>query len=260
MVKGTDNIRTMEEALAALGVTEDTLTSEEKRSLDERGYVLFPNVIGDEWLAKLRNVYEELMEKEGANAGKEVHQETGTRRLADLVNKSEAFDGVYTHPKLLAAVRHVLRREFKLSSLNGRDAIPGEGHQGLHGDWYERRTDEPFHVVNSLWMLDDFTPENGATRIVPGSHLLPGGPRDYMGDPSDAHSDEIVVSAPAGTVCVFNAHTWHGGTLNRSNRTRRAFHCYFTGREHPQQLNQKEYIRKTTYDRISPAARYILDV
>lgn len=253
-------ISNIQEALAALGVTDTTLTQEQKRFLDEHGYLILPDVIDAAWLEALRDKYEHLMVKEGASAGTEVHQEQGTRRLADLVNKGDIFDRMYTHPQVLAAVYHVLNREFKLSSLNARDAIPGEGRQPLHADWGKHPKGTPFHVVNSLWMIDDFTPDNGATRIVPGSHHLDGGVSDYMADPADAHPDEMLAVAPAGTVVVFNAHTWHGGTMNRSNRTRRACHCYYTAREHSQQLNQREYIRKATYDRISPAARYILDV
>ena len=74
-------------------------------------------------------------------------------------------------------------------------------------------------------------------------------------DRSAPHPDEVKLIAPAGTVCVFNSHTWHGGTLNRSeDRTRRAIHCYFTTREHQQQTNQQEHIRLETWKRISPAA------
>jgi ectoine hydroxylase-related dioxygenase (phytanoyl-CoA dioxygenase family) len=253
-------IRNIQEALRALGVNQSTLTEGEKKSLDEDGYCLFHNVMDHEWIVQLRDKYEELMSKEGQSAGMEVHQEKGTRRLSDLVNKGAAFDGMYTHPKILAAVHHILQREFKLSSLNARDAIPGEGHQGLHGDWGGRNPDEPFHVVNSIWLIDDFTEHNGATRVVPGSHKLAGSPGQYMTNPADDHPDQRLILAPAGTVGVFNAHLWHGGTKNTTDTTRRACHVYYTAREHGQQLNQKEYIRKATYDRISAAARYVLDV
>src|SRR4051812_3150982 len=122
------------EALSALGVTERTLNRGEQESLDKAGFLLLHGVVDRKWLEELRKVYEDLMLKEGAEAGKEVHQEAGTRRLADLVNKGEVFDRVYTNPKVLAAVSHILKRDFKLSSLNARDAEPGHGHQGLHAD------------------------------------------------------------------------------------------------------------------------------
>src|SRR4051812_7945917 len=106
-------IGSIEEAIRQLGVTENTLSDAEKQALDEQGFVLLPGIIEPEWLDRLRQTYEELMAKEGALAGIEVHQEAGTRRLSDLVNKGEVFDRIYTHPKVLAGVYHVLGREFK---------------------------------------------------------------------------------------------------------------------------------------------------
>ena len=140
----------------------------------------------EQWLGALRERFESLCEAEGIAAGIEVHQEEGTRRLADLVNKGPVFDLVYTHPTVLAAVHHVIGREFKMSSLNARDALPGEGHQGLHTDW-SKDYDGRFHVCNSIWLLDDFTEENGCTRLVPGTHRgkHPGNdPQGSRGSPS----------------------------------------------------------------------------
>ncbi|MFC4776242.1 phytanoyl-CoA dioxygenase family protein [Paenibacillus sp. GCM10023252] len=253
-------ISKIEEALQQLGVTPDILSQEERDGLDHDGYVVFTDVLSPVQLEGLREKYEELMAREGMNAGKELHQEHGTRRLSDLVNKGEIFDAIYTHPKVLAAVHHVLQRDFKLSSLNGRDAIPGEGLQALHADWGTREADEQFHVCNSIWLIDEFTTENGATRVVPGTHRLAGSPSDYLDDPAAPHPDEVLIVAPAGSVGVFNSHLWHGGTLNRTTHPRRALHSYYTAREHRQQLEQAEYLRKRTDDRISPAARYLLDV
>jgi ectoine hydroxylase-related dioxygenase (phytanoyl-CoA dioxygenase family) len=250
----------IQECLAALGVTEHTLNRDEKASLDANGFLLLHKVMDKAWLESLRVKYEELMAKEGAEAGKEVHQEKGTRRLADLVNKGQVFDRMWSHPKVLAAAFHVLKREFKLSSLNARDAMPGDGHQGLHADWGDHKEGEPFHVLNSVWMIDDFTPDNGATRIVPGSHLKSGSADDHMKDSSAQHPDEVLACAPAGSVLVFNAHAWHGGTKNTTTRTRRACHGYFTAREHEQQLDQRKYIKAETLARLNEAQKYLLDV
>jgi ectoine hydroxylase-related dioxygenase (phytanoyl-CoA dioxygenase family) len=254
-------IHTIQDALAFFGVTESTLTSAEKASMDEEGYVLLPDFIPPDHLQRMRDVFEELMAREGRDAGREFHQEGGTRRLANLVNKDPIFDTCYTHPKILALVQYVIGRDFKLTSINGRDALPGEGDQGLHADWGSRKADEPFHIFNSIWLLDDFTAENGATRLVPGTHRLPSAPGDVMRNPSEPHPDEIIVLAPAGTVIAYNAHLWHGGTRNRTQGAkRRVLHPAFIAREFPQQQNQRDLLLKKTYDRISPAARYLLDV
>lgn len=248
-------------ALAACGVTATTLTPAQQHELDTQGFTVFPNVIDSAWLAALRDAFEAITAAEGENAGKEVNQVAGVRRLADLVNKGEVFDRIYTHPLVLAAARHVIGRPFKLHSINGHDPLPGHGQQAMHPDWGGARPDPTvFHVMNSLWLLDDISPENGATRIVPGSHVWPGGPRDQMSDLHAPHPQEVYVTAPAGSVLVFNSHAWHGSTTNRSQRTRRVYHCAFIAREHPQQTTQRDYLRPETADRLSPAARYLLDV
>ena len=95
-----------------------------------------------------------------------------------------------------------------------------------------------------------------------GARLPPHRPaaREALADPAAPHPDEVRLIAPAGTVVVFNSHLWHGGTQNRSDRPRRALHSYFTRRANGQQLDQKKYIRPQTLARLSPAARFILDV
>lgn len=256
----TNPVNSIEQALAALGASDDLLSQAEKQSLDEQGYLLLPGFIEPGWLAQLRETFARLVEEEGAAAGGEFQQEDGATRLADVVNKGEVFDGTYTHPKLLAAVYYIMKHEFKLMSLNARDAQPGSGHQDLHADWGKRELNEPYHIVNSVWVLDPMTKTNGATRLVPGTHRLAGRPVDYVADLKAAHPDQILVEAPAGSVLIFNSHTWHGGTMNTDGQHRRVLHVAFTAREYPQQLDQQKFIRQSTYDRISPAARYILDV
>jgi ectoine hydroxylase-related dioxygenase (phytanoyl-CoA dioxygenase family) len=255
------NQLSLEEALQALGVTEQTLTPQQRQELDERGFTIFYNVIDPAWLAALRDAFERLSAAEGEKAGSEVGQMAGVRRLSDLVNKGAAFDRIYINPLVLAAAHHVIGRPFKLHSVNGHDPLSGYGQQSLHADWGgESRDPSVFSVMNSLWMLDDFAAENGATRIVPGSHRWPGGPKDQMPDVKASHPQEIYIEAPAGSVAVFNGHAWHGSTNNRTQRTRRVYHCAFLAREYPQQTNQREYLRPETAQRLSPAARYILDV
>ena len=115
-------------------------------------------------------------------------------------------------------------------------------------------------VCNSIWLLDDFTADNGATRVVPGSHRNGLAAREALADQWAPHPDQVLLTAPAGTVVVFNSHLWHGGTKNRSDRPRRALHSYFGRRSRGQQLDQKKYARPETLARLSPAARFILDV
>lgn len=254
--------------LISLGVAPTTLTREEKDFLDQNGYLNLGQLLSDEQLKNIRNRIADLLQAEGQHAGSELldspyirhPKEEGADRLADLVNKGAEFDIFYTHPKVLAAMAHVLGEEFKLSSLNYRAAKPGKGLQKLHADWHEPVDAGDYKVCNSIWLLDDFSRANGATRVVPGTHLHGQLPQDVLADPWDTHPDEVLIEAPAGSVFVFNSHTWHGGTDNSTDQPRRAIHSYFCRKDQPQQVDQLRYIQDTTKARLPEAALEILGV
>ena len=246
----------------------DELTSDEKEFLDKNGYVSLGKILDDEQLTVIRQRIHSLMDEEGEASGSELldspyirhPKEEGADRLADLVNKGEVFDIFYTHPRVLAGVAHVLGSDFKLSSLNYRAAIPSKGNQKLHADWHEVVEPGDYKVCNTIWLLDDFTKENGATRLVPGTHISGILPQEELDDPWAIHPDQKIIEAPAGTVVIFNSHTWHGGTDNHTDAPRRSIHSYFCQREQPQQVNQQRYIRPETYQRLSDEACKMLDV
>ena len=251
---------TCEEALAELGVDDDLLSDEERTFLDEQGYLPLPGILDAQQVTALQQRFDELVEEEGQAAGTEVHQETGTNRLSNLVNKGEIFEVCFTHPRVLSAMRHVLGSELRLSSLNGRASLPGQGLQGLHADWGEAVEPGDYYVCNSIWLLCDFTEQNGATRVVPGSNLSGQHPKDALEDATAPHPDEVILTAKAGTVVIFNSHTWHGGTLNQTDSPRYGLHSYFTRRDQRQQTDQQASLADATKARLSEAARVILDV
>jgi ectoine hydroxylase-related dioxygenase (phytanoyl-CoA dioxygenase family) len=149
----------------------------------------------------------------------------------------------------------------KLHSLNAHDPLPQHGAQHLHVDTkVPRQSTRQCHVVNSTWMLDDVSPVNGATRVIPGSHRWANAPGQVMEDTMAVHPGETYLTGPAGSVAVFHGHVWHGCTTNRSTRPRRLLHCAFIARELPQQTDQRRYLREETAKRLSPEARLILDV
>jgi len=250
----------MQTALAHFGVQADTLSAEEKAFLDQNGYLPLYNLLSPQQVQAIATRLEELAAEEGDKAGLEAHQEAGTTRLANLINKDPLFEVCISHPRLLAGIAHVLKNDFKLSSLNARFALPGEGLQHLHADWGGGVPPGEYEVCNSIWLLDDFTEANGATRVVPGSHNWNKTPKQAMADPKGSHPDEKLLQAPAGTVVIFNSHTWHGGTLNRTDKPRRAMHSYFTRRHNAQQTDQRANLSPETVARLSEEAKLILDV
>ena len=250
----------MDRELLQRGFVPQPLTPAQCSALDTHGFIILEEVIAPDWLAELRRAFEAIFAREGDEAGIEVAQMAGVRRLADLVNKGSVFDAVYLQPTLLMAVFHILQRPFKLHSLNGHDPRIGGGLQSLHMDWGQPNAPGAYHVVNSMWMLDDFARANGATRCVPGSHLTPGRVVDHVADPLADHPEQVHLTGRAGSVVVFNGSLWHSSYRNLSTKTRRTLHCAFIAREHPQQTDQRAYLRPATAERLSPLARYILDV
>jgi ectoine hydroxylase-related dioxygenase (phytanoyl-CoA dioxygenase family) len=244
------------------------LTQQEIEFLDTYGYLNLGQLLTLKQVKKVNDRLAELMQSEGDNAGAELAdskyirypKEEGADRLADLVNKGQVFDVFYTHPRVLAGIEAVLGEAYKLSSLNYRAAKPHKGHQKLHVDWKNAAVEGTYKVCNSIWLLDDFTPINGSTRIVPQTHKLSILPNEAMADTNDKHPDEIRIIAPAGSVFIFNSHVWHGGTTNQTDRDRRSIHSYFCTREQPQQIDQKRYITQETLERIGIKGQHILDV
>jgi hypothetical protein len=232
------------------------LTESQRRQLDEDGYLPLPGLMSVDLLDSLRRRVDALFAEEGEAAGSEFKTEPGARRLANLANKGHIFQEVMLTPAVLEAMGHVLGPRFKLSSFNARDASPqGEVPQPLHADSAAIADEQGYWVCNSVWMLDDFTPENGATRVVPGSHRWSRLPPTEM---YDAYPGERLLTGPAGTVVVMNSHLWHGGTANRTTAPRRALHVYFTRWDKPQQQYQKQLLSAQVQAALSPAARAIL--
>jgi ectoine hydroxylase-related dioxygenase (phytanoyl-CoA dioxygenase family) len=231
----------------------------EQLRLERDGYLVLENLMSAELLDEVRRRVDELFQAEGEQAGSEFRMEAGSRRLANCVDKGSVFERAMLHPRVLECMEAVLGPRFKLSSLNVRSANPHNGvSQPLHADTGAIADEQGWYVCNSVWMLDDFTPDNGAIRMVPGSHHWRKLPQDVIADPSAPHPDEILLTGAAGTVVVMNAHMWHGGTANRTDRQRRAMHVFYTRWDKPQQQYQKRLLRAETQARLGVEARRLL--
>jgi ectoine hydroxylase-related dioxygenase (phytanoyl-CoA dioxygenase family) len=235
------------------------MTDQERRQLDEQGYVVLETGMDPDLLNGLRSRILELFEEEGDRAGLEFKQEEHAHRLANLVDKGEVFRRAVVLPEVLRSVRHVLGPEIKLSSLNARSADPKTAvGQPLHVDMAAIPDDKGYWVCNTVWMLDDFTRENGATRMIPGSHKWGRRPQDVLEDPMAPHPDEVLLMGKAGSIAVMNAHMWHGGTANRTAVPRLAMHAFYCRGDKPQQQYQKRLLRPEIQASLSAEVRQIL--
>jgi ectoine hydroxylase-related dioxygenase (phytanoyl-CoA dioxygenase family) len=234
---------------------------DERRQLDALGYVVLEGCMGGALLDELRARIHDLFEEEGDRAGHEFQTEEHARRLANLVDKGEVFRRAIVLAPVIGLVRHVLGADAKLSSLNARSADPQlEVGQPLHVDMAAIPDAKGYWVCNTVWMLDDFTRENGATRLVPGSHLWGKRPLDVLDDPLAPHPEEILLTGKAGSVAVMNSHMWHGGTANRTPAARLAMHAFYCRRDKPQQQYQKRLLRSDVQSGLTPELRALLAI
>ena len=237
------------------------LTKTQQKQLEEDGYVLLEGVLSADQVAALLAQLEKLWLAEGQKAGDENYIERSARRLANLVNKGDIFRPVFHHLWVLEAVRAVLGPHVRLSMLNARDVPPHSNPEmPFHCDTdHGGKPDEQgYTVCTAIWMLNDFTRQNGATRLIPGTHRSNKLPKEVLTDVYVPHPDEVVIEGKAGDVFVFNGHCWHAGGANMTDTSRCAILTHYNRADYPQRLNQKEHISPEIQARLDSLEREIL--
>ena len=125
-------------------------------------------------LAALREALEKRYDLEGEKAGTEGSTPPGVRRLCNLMGKGRVFEELAIEPIALEMARLVIGEDMRWQAMNFHDPMPGDPRpiQAIHADrsFFKNCT----AYLNVVWALDDMTEENGATRLVPGSHKNPG--------------------------------------------------------------------------------------
>ena len=133
-----------------------------------------------------------------------------------MLNLDPTVQAVCRLLAVLAVAGALIGERFFLGQVEGREPLPGGGHQGLHRDFSAER---PGDTVNALAFFDDYGPDNGATRLVPGSH------RQAADAPPVDLADEshvVQLDGHAGDILVFDADLVHAASLNRSGAHRRS--------------------------------------
>ena len=181
----------------------------------EQGYVIIPELLPRETMAAVREAALPFLQYDGRNEI-EGHK---TRRIYAVIEKTLTCNPLVEHPLILALLDQLLMPNYLLSQLQVIDIHPGEVAQPLHNDdgFYPIPRPRPPVSAATIWAIDDFTVENGATLVIPKSQLW--GPRI----PTDVDRNDLVPAVmPAGSVLFFVGTLWHGAGANRSAATRMA--------------------------------------
>ena len=186
------------------------------REIAESGYTVLEGVIAADRCDALVTDLERLERVLGTEPAGNSFEGARTLRVYNLLAHGPLWAELAVDPRVLPVVDEVLDPGCLMSSLSSIRIQPDEVAQPIHADDQVIPLDKPHAptVCNTLWALTDFTEANGATRVIPGSHLRGHSP-DY-GAPYDSMPAEMA----RGSVLVWHGSLWHGGGANTTDRDR----------------------------------------
>jgi ectoine hydroxylase-related dioxygenase (phytanoyl-CoA dioxygenase family) len=234
---------------------------QQRRQLDEQGYLIFKNFLSSAQIETILLRLEELWAKEGEQAGEENYIEPGVRRLANLASKGEMFCGLYAHPQVLEVIEAVMGSGMRVAMVNARDVPPHTGARmpfHMDSDGGRVRDEKGYSAATAIWMLDEFSVANGATALVLGSHLWGKSPKEVLTDLYASHPDEIVIEGQPGDVLVFNGHCWHAGRPNQTENHRRAVLIHYLRADVPRPENRRQHLDADQSMALTPRERELL--
>ncbi|SFF91699.1 Ectoine hydroxylase-related dioxygenase, phytanoyl-CoA dioxygenase (PhyH) family [Novosphingobium sp. CF614] len=197
-------------------------------NLAQAGYCIVPDVLDADALALVRGALDRECAADDEN-GTAIRYgpDNANQRIWAMLNRGEEFVLLATHPLALEIVRGAMGTDVLLAQLSANVTAPGADRDvgRLHTD--QGFMPEPFPqmlVLNVAWFLDDFTEENGATLVVPGSHLSLAYPQGGLAPSAPAR-----LTGKAGSMAVFDGRLHHATGLNRTadQKRRGVFATYY---------------------------------
>jgi len=219
--------------------------------IDRDGYTIVTNVFD---ASRAQAIIDRLVELESEmciSPSDNTFEGTSTLRIYNLLAHGTLFEEIATEPRVLSIIDHVLGVDCLVSSASSIAIGPGETSQPIHADDQVIQLAKPHQpiICNSMWAITDFTEANGATRIVPGSHLADSSP-DYGSEP-----DSIPAEMPMGSVLVWPGSLWHGGGANTTDERRYGIAMNYCAGYIRAQENQQLGVPLETINEFEPRLR-----
>jgi ectoine hydroxylase-related dioxygenase (phytanoyl-CoA dioxygenase family) len=224
------------------------------KEVAEQGYTIIEDAIEPDLLDALDTDLRELEEYLEVRPSPNSFEGHHTLRIYNLLAYGPLYEQIPVHEHVLPVVEGVLDPGCLISSLSSIAILPGEDAQPIHADdqLIPLPKPHPPTVCNSMWALTDFTEANGATRLVPGSHL-----RDHSPDYGQPY-DSIPAEMPKGSVLVWHGSLWHGGGANTTGERRVGIAMNYCAGYIRQQENQQLGLSRETVDGFSPRLRQLV--
>lgn len=218
--------------------------------LDRLGFAIYPDALVSAEVQRLKTLLDSMAHSERKNDRAWFSHKN--QRVFNLPQKGVDFLRLIAHPIALEIVDRSLGNQALLSSLTANIALPGNSPQHLHAD--QEYLPAPWiraEVINLIWALDEFTNENGATRVVEGSHLI--------GSLSPKEDFAFPIKASAGSLICLDGRVWHGtGRNTTSDKPRRALFAYYCRPYIRQQENFSRSLSAKTRSLLSMTERRLL--
>jgi ectoine hydroxylase-related dioxygenase (phytanoyl-CoA dioxygenase family) len=244
------------EVLAALPPTRTDLDAA-KLDLDNEGVACLSNAIPHEDLKEACESAIELAERERADGTAltgPYPNDAPNQRIYGLVHKAPIWGRIATNTTLLQLVHHILGERVSLFAMQVHIVGKG-GYMHMHIDQDYIKPSIPFPVIaTALLMLDDFTEQNGATKVVPGSHVAQRWPD------SDAKERAISVTGKAGTIAVYDGFLWHGTGVNETDQPRHALLASYCRPWLHKYENYSGVLDEKTYEAFSPELKALIGI
>lgn len=185
-------------------------------AITEYGCAIVEGALSDNDVVELESTVSAL--EAGHPLGRNVFEGERSHRLYSLIAEGRPFERLAEHPVATEVLDRLLQPNWLLSNCQSIRLYPGETRQPWHTDdlFYLWPRPRPFPLgISTIWAIDPFKAENGATEVLPGSH------RWLAEHPDDRPSGEMVTAEmEPGSVLLFDAALWHRGGANRTSTTR----------------------------------------